>query len=255
MGKANTSILIMQDNGKVRHLKATSNSMRNLVIFTIFFSFLFLISHYGFFYLLLDTMEMKEKNKQIVKEINLVKMNKRKVKSALRNAKRKLALEQAKAKEQKEMGPTDSMSRGEIREGFKEVGIRDFRLAHSQNKSRLDVRFTVFNKKPNHRVMNGQIIMIASKETEKPYSYVSYPQGLMRWGEPLNPNKGHRFTIRSFKQIKGYFERPSKDICFDKVSVFLYSLEGILLLKEKFAIDEILCKEKMATLTKYRSVR
>ncbi len=255
MGRAKTSILIMQDNGKVRQLRATSKSMRNLVIFTIFFPFLFLFSSYGFFSLLLDKMEMKEKNKQIVKESNLAKRNMKKVKSALRTAKRKLVLEQAIAKGQKVMEPTDPVSQGELSEVFKGVGIRDFMLVDPSDTSRLRVRFTVFNKELNRRAVNGQMVMVASKEAEEPYFYVSYPQVPLMLGEPSNPNKGNRFTIKNFKQIKGHFERPSTDICFEKVSIFLYSREGILLLKEKFAIDEILCKEKMAMLTKHGSVR
>jgi len=186
----------------------------------------------------------------MVKEVGLVKRKIKKVKSTLRDAKRKLALEQAMAKEPKEIKPGAKMSKEEIKESEKKVGVRDFRLADSKDPSRLQVQFTIFNKDSYRSIVNGRIIVVASKETVEPYFYVSYPQTSLKGGEPTNPNTGYRFAIRKFKQIKGQFKRPSMEICFDHVSIFLYSPKGTLILREKFSIDENFCKENKITLSR-----
>lgn len=268
MGKDQISILILKDSGKLRQFRLSSKSFRIMVILAIFLSLLSLISIYGFFYLLRDKQKMRERNEQMAREIYIAKRNLNNVQSALNDVKRKLALEKTMVKKPREKEPTAQMPQKEINKGElppslrtrpieqekatflypaetkdQRVGIRDFKTVDSKDPSRLQVNFTIFNKDSQHRLVKGRIIMVAARETKEPPIYISFPRVPLRWGAPANPKMGYRFSIRRFMKIEGYFRKPSVDIRFDKVTIFIYSWDGTLIFREEFPIEERPIKE------------
>jgi hypothetical protein len=263
MGKGRISIVILKGSGKTRQFRLSARIFRIIVIIAIFIFFFSLFSIYGFFYLSRVTDEMRERNEQIARELDIAKRNLNKVQSALNDATKKLALEKAISKKQKDTATTAQIPKEETNKSRlssslqtrlteqeeatvlypseakdRKVGIRNVRTVELEDPYRLQVNFTIFNNNSQNNLVKGRTIIVVARETKKPFIYQSYPQGPLRLGEPTNPKIGRRFAIRRFVRIKGYFKKPSLDIRFDKVTIFIYSRNGTLMSKGEFPIEE-----------------
>ncbi len=55
---------------------------------------------------------------------------------------------------------------------------------------------------------------------------------------PIDIKKGDSFAIRRFKKVEGYFDRPSIDVHFNKVTIYVYNLDKSLILKKAFPVED-----------------
>jgi hypothetical protein len=98
--------------------------------------------------------------------------------------------------------------------------------------------------------VRGRIIIVAETDRTGSLRHVSYPRIKLRIGEPIDIKKGSSFAIRRFKKVEGYFERPSTDVRFNKVTIFVYNQDKNLILKEAFSVEDRLSLSSFSLLSK-----
>jgi soluble lytic murein transglycosylase-like protein len=109
----------------------------------------------------------------------------------------------------------------EIAKNEQIVGIRNLKTFAGEDPINLNIKFDLYKLSPRHQIVRGRIMIVA--ETDR----VSYPI-----------KKRSSFAIRRFKKVEGYFKRPSIDVRFKKVTIFVYTLDKNLILKEAFPVED-----------------
>jgi hypothetical protein len=128
--------------------------------------------------------------------------------------------------------PTETASSDRI------VGIRNLKTFAGGDPIKLNIKFNLYKVSSQHRIAKGWTIMVASADRTGSPLHVSHPRTTLRLGEPIDIRSGSSFAIRRFKKVEGYFDRPSIDIRFNKVTIFVYNQEKSLILKEVFTIED-----------------
>jgi hypothetical protein len=116
------------------------------------------------------------------------------------------------------------------------VEIRNLKTFVGENPIKLNIKFDLYKVDPQHRIAKGWLIMVASADRSGSPLHVSHPRTTLQLGEPIDIRSGSSFAIRRFKKVNGYFERPSMDVRFNRVIIFVYDQEKSLILKEAFPI-------------------
>lgn len=253
MRKEKISILIVKDIGKVKSYRISLGLFKKLVGLAAVLFVLTVAAVFGFFHLFWEREEMRDEIKRLTGKTEVAKKEVRTHEKTLKKIRKQLASLKAKPEEGSGKAPGSEVS-SSIDKGSKEksdvktssesmvegkrMGIQNFKMVKDQDPMSLKVRFDLFNQDPQRRIVEGRIIMVASKDQTKRPLHISYPSIPLSSGRPINPKRGYRFAISRFKKIEGKFTRPSYDLYFDKVTVFVYSLNGGLILKKTYIIED-----------------
>jgi hypothetical protein len=253
MGKEKISILIVKDIGKVKSYRISLGLFRKIVALAGVLFILTMASVFGFFHLFWGREEMRDEIKRLTEKTESAKKEVKKHKKTLEEIRKQLASLKAKSKQGSGKAPKSRVSsridkgsreKSDVKKPLesmverKKIGIRNFKKVEDRDPMSLKVRFGLFNQDPQNRIVEGRIIMVASKDQPEPSLHISYPSIPLSSGRPVNPKRGYRFAISRFKKIEGNFNRPSYDLYFDKVTIFVYSLNGDLILKEVYEIED-----------------
>ncbi len=253
MGKEKISILVVRDIGKAKSYRISFGLFKKIVVLAVVLFLFTVASVFGFFHLYWDRKEMQKGIERLTRQVELAKRQVKKHDKNLKETRKLLALLKVRPEQGSEKKSESRALPGADKESMEKsnakkplefnvvnqvMDIRDFKKIKDQDTSRLKVIFGLYNQDPQHRVVEGRIIMVATKDQPGSPIHISYPQASLSSGRPINMKMGYRFAIRRFKQIEGYIERPSIDLRFDKVTIFVYSLDGNLILEEAFIIED-----------------
>jgi hypothetical protein len=115
------------------------------------------------------------------------------------------------------------------------VGLRNFR--HRYRAGKLRVVFDVVNKQSPRHPATGYVVVVARGErVNKPWLEAWPPMRLTPLGRPQSHRRGARFTASRYRRIRASFLKVDKK--FARVDIYIYSLEGDILLVQKESLGE-----------------
>ncbi|MBI4619418.1 MAG: hypothetical protein HY739_04540 [Desulfobacterales bacterium] len=118
-----------------------------------------------------------------------------------------------------------------------EISIGDFKVVTAESEPDIiNFTFTVYNNTEDNRLVSGYIAMIAQNEDINSPVYGASSMVEVKNGVPVDYRKGQFFAIKHSKPLKGRIKRPKGGAEFKEIVIFVYSIEGDILLNKSFKI-------------------
>lgn len=117
------------------------------------------------------------------------------------------------------------------------VSLDDLNVFRRAKGGGFSVRFRLTNQNPQNRPITGTLAMVAKNDTLRTPIYRVIPEMPLSKGIPQQPEKGRNFEIRRQKYVEAFFDASPEGV-FKTLTVYIYSVEGKLLLQKSAEIPE-----------------
>ncbi|UCD32225.1 MAG: hypothetical protein JSV38_15965 [Desulfobacterales bacterium] len=115
------------------------------------------------------------------------------------------------------------------------VDVEDMDVYHDAKKNILRVKFILRKIEPTIKSISGRAFVVLKSDTNEKDSLV-IPSVPLASGKPSQKNRGQYFSIAHFKWMKFEKRYQPKTVLFQRVTIFVFSTKGELILEKDFAI-------------------
>lgn len=224
MKKDSLTIIVMRNVGKIWSFEIKTNRFIYLLILFVCLTLAPMYFTYGYF-------SLCRENALLVKEIQ-------RLESGIRKQLNK-GVKPAYNPRSAPVSPgPNSPEKSEIATPlYSRISIRDFKVVTAKSEPDIvNFTFTVFNNTEDNRLVSGYIAIIAQNEDITPPIYMASSMSEVKNGVLVDYRKGQVFAIKYSKPLKGSIKKPKGGVEFKAIVIFVYSIEGDILLKKSFKI-------------------
>lgn len=119
---------------------------------------------------------------------------------------------------------------------FNHMTVENLQMNIDNTTDMLHLTFLLRNKKTDNAPISGYIFVMLKPGYLDSTSWKGYPQRILKEGILQDFTKGERFTIARFKTIRGKFRNISKQGGPAFLSIWVFSVDGKLILIKDFYI-------------------
>jgi hypothetical protein len=117
------------------------------------------------------------------------------------------------------------------------VVIENFKVSPDPGENLLRVQFKIKNTSPNSQRVSGHAIVVVKGGKILPEHWVTIPAMRLVDGKPSGRQRGHAFGINYFKTMRFKTALPKYPEEYQSATVYIYGLQGELLLEQDFAVE------------------
>jgi hypothetical protein len=123
------------------------------------------------------------------------------------------------------------------------VAVQEMKVLRRAQGKGISVSFRLVNQFSQDYPVTGTIAMVAKNDAEQPPVYRVIPEMELQKGIPLRPEKGKGFEVKRHKFVEGYFPDSGSGESLKKLTIYVYSQNGKLILEYTADIPETVSKD------------
>jgi len=120
---------------------------------------------------------------------------------------------------------------------FNHMTVENLHMSINSTTDMLHITFLLRNKKKDNAPISGYIFVMLKPDYLDSTSWKGHPQRILKEGILQDFTKGERFTIARFKTIRGKFRNISKQGGPAFLTIWVFSVDGKLILIKDFYIQ------------------
>lgn len=117
------------------------------------------------------------------------------------------------------------------------VEVQSLSVTHGEGDGQIQIQFTIKKLVVTGDSISGRTFVVLKGKDENPATWLSSPKVGFAGDKPESIRKGRYFSIARFNVVRFETEMPAHGERFNRAAVYVYDLQGHLLLKKDFPVS------------------